>query len=106
MGTYIFGGIGLTLLGLIVFGSIKAPRLTSVIWWALFATMLFTAALLLVLPGAFGEKALWFAMLVPLIWGGFQFWCYWDANKWRVLSGLIALSLVSGVIVFLSEPVI
>ncbi|MEL6362257.1 MAG: hypothetical protein AAFR21_14365 [Pseudomonadota bacterium] len=84
----------------------KAPRLTSIIWWALVATIFSSAALLLIVPGPFSEKALWIALSVPLIWVGLQFWCYWDKSKWRVASGLIVLSLVSGLVVFVTEPVI
>ncbi|MEO0884101.1 MAG: hypothetical protein AAFY34_15430 [Pseudomonadota bacterium] len=84
----------------------KAPRLTSVIWWALVATIFSTAALLLVLPGPFSEKALWIALSVPFVWVMFQFWCYWDASKWRVALGLIAVSLVSGIVVFMNDPIV
>jgi len=100
--------IGIVIIALIGIGiaTWKAPRLTSIIWWALVATIFSSAALLLVAPGIFSEKALWIALSVPLIWVGFQFWCYWDSQKWRVASGLITISIISGVIVFLTEPVI
>ncbi|MEM7005372.1 MAG: hypothetical protein AAF498_05780 [Pseudomonadota bacterium] len=84
----------------------KAPRLTSVILWALVATIFSTAALLLIVPGPFSEKALWIALSVPFVWVAFQFWCYWDANKWRVAGGLIAVSALCGIIVFLSDPIV
>jgi len=94
----LFAGIGLA--------TWKAPRLTSVILWALLATIFSSAALLLVLPGPFSEKALWVALSVPLIWVAFQFWCYWDSRKWRVTGGLIAISIMSGIVVFMTEPLV
>ncbi|MEM0984917.1 MAG: hypothetical protein AAGJ32_01600 [Pseudomonadota bacterium] len=86
--------------------TLKAPRLTSVLFWALVATVFSSAALLLSLPGPFSEKALFMTVAVPLIWAGYQFWCYWDASKWRVAGGLIAISLVGGIVVFLTEPIV
>ncbi|MEM7663463.1 MAG: hypothetical protein AAF292_14560 [Pseudomonadota bacterium] len=99
-------GIAVLFLVGIAIATWKAPRLTSVIFWALIATIFFTAAMLLVLPGPFSEKALWIALSVPLVWVAFQFWCYWDAQKWRVAGGLIAVSFLSGAMVFLTEPTI
>ena len=81
----------------------KAPRLTSVILWSLTATIFTASSLLLILPGYFPERALWLALAVPLIWAMFQFWCYWDKSQWRVAGGMIALTLVGGVIVFLVD---
>ncbi|MEM9667309.1 MAG: hypothetical protein AAF950_00160 [Pseudomonadota bacterium] len=91
---------------LIGFFTWKAPRLTSVIWWSLVTTIFVTAALLLALPGPFSEKALWITIFVPLIWVLFQFWCYWDGNKWRVAGGLIATSAISAIIVFSIDPLV
>jgi hypothetical protein len=90
--------------GLIGFSTWKAPRLTSVILWALVASMLFSAALLLTLPIEFKSLALWMALAVPIIWVAFQFWCYWDKHGWRVATGLIIISVVSGAIVFTTPP--
>lgn len=84
----------------------KAPRLTSVIVWSLVAAILASAALLLTLPGPFADVARWITLAVPLIWVGFQFWCYWHKKGWRVATGLIAVSLVSGLIIFVSEPMV
>lgn len=86
------------------FATAKAPRLTSVLFWALAATIFVSAALLLIAPGPFAEKAFLFSLSVPLIWAGLQFWCYWDAQKWRVTGGLIGLCLVGGAIVYFVEP--
>lgn len=106
MAPYIGIGIGLFLLALIIFGSWKAPRLTSIIWWTLLATIFITSVLLLWLPGRFSEKALWISLAVPLVWVGLQFWCYWDPNKWRVEGGLIAISIIGGIVTFLTEPIV
>ena len=97
-------GVLAAFLGLIAFFTWKAPRLTSVIWWALIASMLLGAALLLTLPLEFRSLALWMALAVPLIWVAFQFWCYWDKRAWRVATGLIVISVVSGYIVITIPP--
>lgn len=103
MNLILMGAAGLGLAG-IAFATYKAPRLTSVIFWSLVATLLLTSAMLLTLPGSFSEVALWLSLAVPIIWAAFQFWCYWDANKWRVAGGLIAFAAIGGVITFLIEP--
>lgn len=82
----------------------KAPRLTSVIWWSLLATILFSAALLLSLPFEFGSLALWLTLAVPVIWMTFMFMCYWDKSKWRVPASLILISALSAVVVTLVPP--
>ena len=92
----IFSGLGVA--------TWKAPRLTSVILWALVATIFVGAAALLVLPGPFSEKALWLTLATPIIWAGFQFWTYWEKRAWVVATGLLSVSAVCAVIVFLVEP--
>lgn len=82
----------------------KAPRLTSVIFWALIAAIFLTSFLLMHLPGPFSEKALWLTLGVPIIWVGLQFWTYWDGKPWRVTGGLIAISIICAVIVFTTVP--
>ena len=84
----------------------KAPRLTSVIVWALLAAIFTSSAILMTFPGAFAEKALWVALSVPFIWVALQFWTYWDRKAWRVAIGLMALTALSAAIVFTSEPMI
>ena len=99
------GVIGVVLIGALA-ATVKAPRLTSILLWSLTATIFVSAALLLALPGAFSERALWLALAVPLIWAVFQFWCYWDRSAWRTAGGLIALTAVGGLIVFLLDPMV
>ena len=82
----------------------KAPRLTGVTWWALLATILCAAALLLSLPFDFGQLALWLTLAVPVIWVAFMFLCYWDASRWRIPVSLIVLSAVSAAIILLVPP--
>ena len=82
----------------------KAPRLTSVIWWSLLATILFSAALLLSLPFDFGQLALWLTLAVPVIWMAFMFLCYWDKSRWRVPVSLIVISIVSAVVITFVPP--
>ena len=84
--------------------TVHAPRLTSVIIWSLVASMFLSAALILTLPIEFKTLAIWMALAVSLIWVAFQFWCYWDKHGWRVASGLITISIVSGYIVFTTPP--
>lgn len=84
--------------------TVHAPRLTSVILWSLVASMLLSAALLLTLPYEFRALAIWMALAVSIIWVAFQFLCYWDKHGWRVASGLITVSIVSGYIVFTTPP--
>ena len=91
---------------LVAFCTWKAPRLMSIILWSLVAAIFFSSAVLLKGPGPFSEKALWITIAVPLIWTAFQFWTYWDGKAWRVTTGLISISIISGAIVFLSQPTI
>ena len=81
----------------------KAPRLTSILIWAMVAAVLVSAAGALMAPGAVRERVLWTIMLFPVVWVALQFWCYWDQRKWRVVSGLLLMSAVSGVIVAITE---
>jgi len=94
----VFAGIG--------FSTWKAPRLTSVIFWALIATLFLGAAALIVLPGAFSEKALWMSLVLPVIWAAVQFWTYWEKRAWVVAGGLIAVTIICGIIIFTMEPVV
>lgn len=82
----------------------KSPRLTSALLWSLVTTTFITAALLLVLPGAFSDKALWIALSVPIIWVGFQYWCYYANSAWLVVITQISISIAGGITVFLSNP--
>ncbi|NRA29335.1 MAG: hypothetical protein HRU11_03655 [Parvularculaceae bacterium] len=97
-------GVGTAFLGLIGIATWKAPRLTSVIFWALVATIFVGAALLLTMPGTFADKALWLTMFVPVLWAAFQFWTYWEKRSWVVVAGLIGVSLISAAIVFTTDP--
>ena len=99
-------GVLIAVLILVAVSTWQAPRLTSVILWALIATIFFCSALLLKGPGPFSEKALWLTLAVPLVWMGFQFWVYWERRPWVVTSGLIAISVVCGMVVLFSEPVV
>lgn len=84
----------------------KAPRLTAILGWSLLATILSSAAILLVLPVDFGQLALWLTLFVPVLWVVLQFLCYWDRSKWRMPAFLIVLSFVSAAtIAFVPPPV-
>ena len=83
----------------------KKPRLSSIIVWALVATVLLTSAALLVIPGKFSTKAIWLSLSVPITWTAFQYWCYWADSQWKVLWTLIAISLLSTGILFSLDPV-
>ena len=96
---------GLGLAG-VAFATYKAPRLTSAIFWSLTATIFLLSALLLTLPGPFSEIAIWLSLAVPVIWAAFQFWCYWDGNKWRVAGGLIAFTLIGGAVTYFVDPLV
>ena len=82
----------------------KSPRLTSALLWSLVSTIFITAALLLILPGAFSDKALWVALSVPIIWAGLQFWCYYADSVWLLLFAQTGLSVTGAITVFLSTP--
>ncbi|MEM0930516.1 MAG: hypothetical protein AAGI89_14605 [Pseudomonadota bacterium] len=97
-------GILLALCAGIGTATYKAPRLTSVLFWSLTATIFSSAALLLVIPGPFSEVAIWMSLAVPLIWAGFQFLCYWERKEWRVTASLIAVTIVGAVLVAIVEP--
>lgn len=83
----------------------KKPRLSSIIVWALVATVLLTSAALLLIPGDFSAKAIWLSLSVPIIWTAFQYWCYWADNQWKVLWTLVVISLMSGAVLLSLEPV-
>ena len=78
----------------------KKPRLSSIIIWAMVATILLVSAALVVIPGDFRAKATWLSLSVPIIWVALQYWCYWADNQWKVLGSLVATSLLSAVIIF------
>ncbi|MEO0612459.1 MAG: hypothetical protein AAFY83_03980 [Pseudomonadota bacterium] len=105
MNPVLLGAVGIVtvLLGLATW---KAPRLTSIIIWALVATVFFTSALLIKLPGKFSENALWLTLGVPLIWVIFQFFTYWEKRNWLVVASLLGISIISAAIVFTSEPMV
>ena len=98
--------------GLFIFGvvaaltawTVAAPRLTSVILWSMVAALLGRSALAVIIPGNFLAVGIGGALAVSFIWVGFQFWCYWDKHGWRVASGLIAISVISGIIAFTVPP--
>ena len=97
--------VALVLIGLGIF-SWKKPRLSSILIWSLLATVLITTVILVTLPVDFSSKAQWLSFLVPLILVGFQYWCYWANSERLVLLGLVALSIVSGGIVMVVDPII
>lgn len=84
----------------------KKPRLSSIVIWAMVATVLLTSAALIVIPGEFRAKAVWLSMLVPIIWVAFQYWCYWADNQWKVLASMVAISLISIAVIFNVDLVI
>lgn len=82
----------------------RKPRLTSSIIWALTATVLGTAGLLLVSPTEFKPTILWMALATPLIWAGLMFWCFWDSRQWRPALGLITITLLGVAAVAVVPP--
>ena len=100
--------ISIILIAVVVLGvfSWKKPRLSSILIWSLLATVLITTVMLVTLPVDFSSKAQWLSFLVPLILVGFQYWCYWANSERLVLLGLVALSIVSGGIVMVVDPII
>lgn len=82
----------------------RAPRITSILVWAMIATLLIVSAISMNLPGDVVNKLVGLALFLPLIWVGLQFWCFWDPSKWRVAGGLITICIVSGGIVAISTP--
>ncbi|MEM1106458.1 MAG: hypothetical protein AAGH87_08715 [Pseudomonadota bacterium] len=104
MMTYIQIAIGvLGALGIAV-ATWKAPRMTSILFWAAVATILIGSAGVMNVPGAVDSNLVWLSLSFPLVWVLLQFWCYWDASKWRVAGGMIGICVVSGIIVFASSP--
>ena len=82
----------------------RGPRLTSIlIWTSLAATLVCTAGIMM-MPGDLANNLIWLTLIFPLIWIALQFWCYWDASKWRVACGLISLCVVSGLLVSTITP--
>ena len=98
--------IGLASAGALTLGFFtwKGPRLTSALIWAFVATFFVCAAYNVVGPGDFANRVFLTGFLSPIIWVGFQFWIYWNPSHWRIPALLIALSVVGGLTVFLSDP--
>ena len=98
--------IGVTLAVLIAIGAAtwKAPRLTSILIWTSLATTLACTAGIMIMPGDLTNNLIWLTLIFPLIWISLQFWCYWDASKWRVACGLMFLCIVSGLLVSTIPP--
>lgn len=78
-------------------------RLFSLLILSLIAFVLLGSALLLGLPGAFAEKALWITIIGPLVWLGFMFACYWTSKIWRVAALLLLISIGGGIMVLLTD---
>ena len=102
--------VRLVILGLIIFAlafwTYKKPRQSSAIVWALLATLILSAGLLKLAPGAFGDTVLWYAVTMPLLWASAIIWVYWEKKAWRVPAGLFAMMAVGGVLVYaLPSPV-
>lgn len=91
---------------MIIVGTIKAPRLMSVLIWSFVATVLFSAAIILMWPGPLSNKLLWMALLSPIIWVALQFWCYWQGKGWRVVLAMLAISVLGALAVALVDPVL
>ena len=98
MSPILIGILALVSLGVIV-ATWKAPRLTSIILWSTLAAIMVSAAFGVVGPGPVRERVLWVLLLFPIPWVAFQFWCYWEQKPWRVVTGLISLSMISGAII-------
>lgn len=82
----------------------KAPRMTSVLVWAMVATILVVTVIAMNMPGDAVNNLIGLTLVFPLTWVGFQFWCYWDPSKWRVAAGHICICALSGVVVAISPP--
>ncbi|MEO0974807.1 MAG: hypothetical protein AAFX85_17100 [Pseudomonadota bacterium] len=104
MSPVVLGVLAAVLLGLGV-ATWKAPRLTSALIWTFVGTMLISAALMKVFPGEFRGRVFSFALFMPVLWVGLQFWLYWDRSRWRPTLAVIGLSVVSaGVVVLTGAP--
>jgi len=101
--SYVISGLLLTAIG---FWTWKSPRVTGVMIWSLIATTICLAALMIILPFDLKQFALWLTIIVPVVWVGLQFWCYWDNHAWRPTIFMIFLSLISLIIIFSSDPII
>ena len=86
------------------FATWRAPRLTSILIWTMLAATLIGSACMMLMPGDVTNNLIWLTLLFPLIWMALQFWCYWDASKWRVLGGTLALCIASGAVIFTAAP--
>jgi hypothetical protein len=96
--------IVLVALGAAVFATIRWPRAMSVNVWAFVATVLLTAAVIIVLPAPFAAKVLWVGLALPLLWVALQWWAYWDERRWRPTASMIALSAIGATIVVTMDP--
>lgn len=98
--------IGIAALLGILFWSWKNPRAAGSVVWALITTMALGAALLVSFPTHLSQLALWLTVFVPVIWVGFSFWCYFDNISWRPLSGMVLITMISAIVLIISDPII
>ena len=91
-------GISCSILIGLAFATWKAPRLTSTLLWSLTAAFAICAAISQVSPGSELDRASFFAVGMPVVWAGLQFWCYWHASKWRVVGGLVSLTAIGSAV--------
>lgn len=75
-------------------------RHTSAVLISILATLFLGAALLLILPGDFSERAIWLTMCVPVIWTSLILYSYWDKKALRATGVLCSVTIASAAIVF------
>lgn len=86
------------------FFTFRAPRLVALLLMTFVTIALGGSALSLLLPGEFVLSMIWVGVTLPIVWMLLLLWCYADNHRWRPLSGMIAISVVAGILLLVLEP--
>ncbi|MEL7128812.1 MAG: hypothetical protein AAGK23_04635 [Pseudomonadota bacterium] len=87
--------IPILVLGALIWIGIKAPRTISAIVLVPIAVLIASSALVSLLPGTLSNRLFFSVMGYGVLVIGLQFWCYWERRPWRVVTGLLSLSVAS-----------
>ena len=91
-------------LGIVGWLAWLAPRLVALLLMTFITIALGGSALALLLPGEFVLGMIWVGLTLPIAWVLLLLWCYADNHRWRPFFGMIAMSVVAGILLLVLEP--
>ncbi|MEM6536899.1 MAG: hypothetical protein AAF668_04130 [Pseudomonadota bacterium] len=98
--------IGAIFVGFVAFATWKAPRLTSILFWSLMATIPTASLIVFLAPGSFLNRVGWLAVSLPAIWVAFQFLSYWLPRPRLTALGFILISATGFAFIAATGPAI